>query len=591
MRCEVKINSISLCVIIMITVFQPVAANVITVGEDPQCDVQTHMGGTLQQAINTAGVTEVRVVKDVVADPVTINQPLVLSGGFDDCSLAAQGTLSTSPDLNATIDGNQLSRVITINSNTSGLVELRYLNVVNGAAGTTDPATQSGGGIYAPASNQADVNLVSSEVSQNEAFGGGGIYFDGNSHNTHLTLINSQIINNTANNTTTSGFNGGGGVFVTGGQLSLLEDNYIFGNTATSTSTFAIAGGIFINNALAHFVSGPGIQNNGIISNEAMLRGGGVYLGGGVDLRVYGHPIELNGVMEGHDLPFVFQSNQALSDSGGGLFSIDSNVTLEHVDFVENQANTAGGGVYSTNSSLNIDSPSPDMCWRDQGCNRFMRNQATFGGVFYVINGGNADVKQSYFNDNSADAGTVLNVRFASAQMESVVIYREAVTNTGLSNNDVIANDQSHFTMKYATVVENRTTAILSMNAFSPVETNEVYNSIIYNPLADNLGVTSNSGTNVYDCVISDTIEANISIINSEYANLLVNPAAQDFRLQPNSVAVDVCDGTGTATPNGLDLDGLERGYDQPNEFNVFGPFDAGANELNTDLIFADDFE
>jgi hypothetical protein len=71
---------------------------------------------------------------------------------------------------------------------------------------------------------------------------------------------------------------------------------------------------------------------------------------------------------------------------------------------------------------------------------------------------------------------------------------------------------------------------------------------------------------------------------------MLASPSAFDFRLQPSSIGIDVCD-SNNAVPLVVDPQGFVRGYDEPSVTNVNGTYDVGAFEFIIDVIFESDFE
>ena len=580
-------------------------AVIYTIGYGNDCDFDLNNGDTLQGAINASTSTELRLSKDVVVNvngnSIVVDKPLVISGGYDNCTEAALGNLTQSSAPNTTLDGQALSRVMQINSNLTGEVVLRYLTIQNGSAGTTDPATQSGGGIYIPPTNQADITLENSEVTSNGAFGGGGIYFDGGSGGTLLTLKikDTDIRNNTARNTATSGFNGGGGVFLTGGvRLVVSGESSFQGNTVDSTIGFAVGGGLFASAAEIYLFSAQDYQNKGFINNTSDYRGAGIYLGGDAILNVYGYPELFNGELLGNNSPYSFRNNYVNSgDTGGAIYSNNSDMYIEHARFYQNGATNGGGAIAMNRGQLFIDAKNPDYCWREQGCNLFQNNfsgssAAMGGGAILADNNASVNIKHSLFHDNNATLGTSLAIlNNSSATFESAIFYQEGkLFGVSYPNQNVIYSSFSQTILRYVNVIENETqTSIL--NAVGNTGENLVFNSIFYNPLVPDIGLENNNGTNSYDCLMADSNLAFVVLNAAAYATVFEDPTNLNFRLRPSSRAIDMCDGQALAQPTTNDLQGNYRGYDDASMNDLNGVFDAGAIEYNLDIIFRNGFE
>jgi hypothetical protein len=93
--------------------------------------------------------------------------------------------------------------------------------------------------LYASAANQDDLSLDHSRLFQNNALGGGGIYFDASTHQTNLTIKDGLVSFNQAFNSTNNRFNGGG-IFITVGELLVSGESTISSNTVSSNSGFAV---------------------------------------------------------------------------------------------------------------------------------------------------------------------------------------------------------------------------------------------------------------------------------------------------------------------------------------------------------------
>ncbi|MEZ5470991.1 MAG: hypothetical protein R3E90_04365 [Marinicella sp.] len=569
-------------------------ANIVTVGIDPSCDFNLTQSGSLQDAINTAGVTEVRVSNDTsLTSGITINHPMILSGGFDNCIDGAAGIISQDTYPNTTIDVAGNGRPVTIINTSPGTIEINYFDLKNGNMGTTNTMA-NGGGLYVDASNQADVSLDHSRLFQNTAFGGGGLYFDGSTHNTKLTIKDSLIGYNLASNTANSGFNGGGGLFINGGSLLMYGETTIRQNNVTSNNGFAVGGGIFAANATMTLVGGSTNTNNGFIQNTAGFRGGAIYLGGGVTLSIYGRPVELDGETLGTSgSAYFFTSNDGGSEGGGAIFSVQSTINLEQVEFTENTGVQLGGAIGLLESTLNITAENARACrYYPIGCNIFNTNFADYGGAIWARVDSNINVQKTLFAQNGADEGTSLYLGNSLANFETVVIVEEAIFPMGFTNDNVIRSDEGNVTIKYTNIISNHTNQ--SIFKSSGIGTNvgiDIYNSIVHNPLVANLGIATDQASNEYFCVLSDAPGATATINVTQYNGLFVDPVLWNFQLKPGAIAIDYCNVIGNASPLTTDYLKIERGHDDVATIDMFGTYDAGAHEYNDDLIFKNEFE
>jgi len=71
---------------------------------------------------------------------------------------------------------------------------------------------------------------------------------------------------------------------------------------------------------------------------------------------------------------------------------------------------------------------------------------------------------------------------------------------------------------------------------------------------------------------------------------LFVNRSLGDFHLAIGSPAIDLCSGISMLNPSDMNME--PRPWDDPNQLNGMGIFDAGADESYlSDVIFENDFE
>ncbi|HEX5910089.1 MAG TPA: choice-of-anchor Q domain-containing protein [Thermoleophilaceae bacterium] len=209
---------------------------IVAANANPDADVITVPGGTYTLTQGTLTVT----------NPVTID---------------GAGARST------TVDGNDASRVFTIN-NSGTITTITGLTVTGGNADATAPVTAGNGGGFLTGP-QANLVLRGTAVVGNRAsLSGGGISY-GHTGATG-TIESSLIAGNTAGDPASVMAANGGGIFAQGG---LTVSNSTITDNSARTTLAAQGGGIL---ALAMNVN---LVNNTVSDNTAA---GGTSMGGGI---------------------------------------------------------------------------------------------------------------------------------------------------------------------------------------------------------------------------------------------------------------------------------------------------------------------
>jgi len=151
-----------------------------------------------------------------------------------------------------TVDGNQLSRVFSVNSDATATI--RGLTITGGNAGTYG----DGGGV----ANYGTLMMAHVAVSENTADYGGGVY---NSSGT-LSVVSATFSGNV-------GDDYGGGIYNSGGTVSILNST-LTGNTAVNSSS-SYGGGVY--NSYGTLT----VSNCTLASNTAKTSGGGIHVSSG----------------------------------------------------------------------------------------------------------------------------------------------------------------------------------------------------------------------------------------------------------------------------------------------------------------------
>lgn len=212
---------------------------------------------------------------------------------------------------------------------------------------------QGGGRVINASAELTLIDLTVQRGNYSTSGNGGGLYAS-----TAVTLTNVSFLTNTANG------GSGGGAMV---SSATLNGGLFQNNTASSnggglwSAAFALTDTRFISNTAGQSgggaLGGPATLNGGLFqNNRADSQGGGLYAGGGGTLSLSGTQFLSNtatntgGGLVAVGNPTIvigglFQNNQSASAAGGGLHAADS-FELTGTRFLDNAAETTGGGLY-----------------------------------------------------------------------------------------------------------------------------------------------------------------------------------------------------------------------------------------------------
>jgi hypothetical protein len=276
-----------------------------------------------------------------------------------------------------------------------GVLDLHSSHVQDNHA--TDP-TGRGGGIYVYSGGVVTMTH-SSNLAENDAYDGAGIYADASS--VHLEAV---VHSNSASH------NGGGVYLATGSSL-----------TATGT-----------------YIGYPGA---GWGSNQAVL-GGGIYADAST--------VDFDGMI----------TNNIASSSGGGVYANASTITLTNTDVYENQAALHGGAMAVYTSQLTVEANDVGCDPLASPCSTLHDNTADSdandtgdGGAIYA-NQSTLQVNDSYLYSNSGFYGGAIfqDGASASAQVNNTLIYSNTTT-VGIGAG--IRASGGSFTMMHVTLAHN----------------------------------------------------------------------------------------------------------------------------------------
>ncbi|MCB1582116.1 MAG: hypothetical protein KDI92_03560 [Xanthomonadales bacterium] len=585
--------------------FQKGGNGVVSIGNDPNCDVDININ-SIQQVINN-GATEIRLADtgSYNEDIFISNQSMMIRGGFQDCQDANNNIQQGSQTL---ITGTGTASVISISgADATHEVVLQNLDIRNGSGSDFF----YGGGISTLGAT-ANVTIERVNVSNNQGDSGGGIAINGGV--TSLMLIDTIIQDNQALN--------GGGIHCVGADasLSIFDDSGVINNTATGDGISGEGGGgLFLSQGChASIYSGSKEQSHllGVNGNVSESDGGGIFISDGGQLNLLGQGYCILDTCVGDSQePVNITNNQARDNhvfdffgNGGGIYmsGLNSSIYMQGVYIAGNSAQQKGAGIYEQNGFLNI-SRSELPCW-DEKCNLIQGNTAsnnegdnTYGGGLYLL-GGQTAISRAYFEDNRADLGTTMALRNATLGLAGSLISNNGLAaQNGIADQFVVSlEDESILTLEHVTLTNNQAVGgVFGRLDDSYLELN-IYSSIIHDENSGNFwsGSTSFILADI-DCVITHDLTFLNVVLGTHLLNAdpqFKNAANRDYHLNAlSSPAVDFCI-QHNALGSLIDIDGQLRGWDDDSIINNQNDpnfvFDAGADETyDNDIIFVDQFE
>jgi hypothetical protein len=558
----------------------------ICVGADSACQFTD-----LQDAIDSVSETSGEHVTIHVAGNqeyddqrlFVFNQNLTLVGGYSSCTDASPGGTTT-------LHGVATGSVISIGADAGHRsVELEHLEIRGG--GGTDPIgfhqLTAGGGVFIR--GDVEVTVRDSEISDNAASIGGGIYLDG----AELTLDHTIVGDNAAHDVLgTSASGSGGGILCERGGMITMDGGQIVGNVAVpGNDGTPRGGGVFLDGC--EFSGTASGEAEGVWLNFAQDGNGGGFYVTSSDSNA--GALALHGTGAG---AFPLRANIAGRD-GGGLYADSAVVALDSTAVNGNQAGFStfgsGGGIHLLDSSLSMDSQACAACSGLEG------NSANSGSAIYgfaanvatVI----ADIDDTRIVGN--DGGTEGPViQFGSCPQSSTTarlrLHNDLIVgNTGGIMINVPTPESGELFVSSSTIADND--VAMDFDVGGDTLTHPpllLYNNIIREPDGIPIAPTQDLDDDYGRCVITNTFGAN-TIPDSLAADpQFIDPEAGDYHLQSTSPAIDFCTVTDGVPDD--DLDGNPRGVDAPlvPPFIPVATFDLGAYEwqVPADRIFASGF-
>ncbi len=383
--------------------------------------------GSLRQAIddanNNAGA-------DIIVFDAGAAGTITLTTGDldieDDVSITGLGAADS------IISGNYTSRIFYMYDEGARTISISGLTLTDGSSGSS-----GGGAIY---SKGIDLTLSGVVITGNDSnYRGGGVYFgDLGGRNPSLTIIDSEISDNTAGN------DGGGLSLYSVGDVTIT-------NTVVSGNTSDDRGG----GAYFYSVGNVSIDSSTFDQNTAVDDGGGLALYNLDDVTI---------------TRTVFSGNTT-DDVGGGAFLYQvENVSIDSTTFDQNSAVTYGGGVgaaYSdsfmmTNSTvsgneaedgagLRLGNNGDVLIANSTIANNVGAAEGGYGGAIYLAgSSGDLRIMFSTISGNSS-ADTVVRLfvgsQFTAEITGTIISDNTTESGSGIQAEDLYLGSNSSFTV------------------------------------------------------------------------------------------------------------------------------------------------
>ena len=360
-------------------------------------------------------------------------------------------------------------------------------------------ANNSGGGIM----NCGGTMTVSdSTISCNQAYFGGGVFNDGTDVNASLTILNSTLLENTANGD-------GGGIKNQHGTVTATD--------AIFTNNSARHGGGILNYGISDTVSLV-ILDSKFTGNSATINGGGIANYGGIaelsnskflqNTAICGGAIVNDGSSTPATLTALgstFSENSA-TDNGGAIINYNGSMAVQDASFSSNSA-SFGGGIFNYSAGGQTTLTVSDSTFFNNTITNDGGGIANYGGDVYVAN--------TTFLNNAANIGAGIHSALGTLAVERAIFacntatYGGGIFSDGKTGTATLDVSNSIFSNNVAIVGG----AILN-DGFNGVAEVTVTNSTITGNLAADKG-----GGILTNCIAADTVLNNTIVANNESTN------------------------------------------------------------------------
>jgi hypothetical protein len=485
------------------------------------------------------------------------------------------------------------------------VIKLRHLTITGG----DEDGGGAGGGIYFQ--GDGALEIIESNITNNSAAYGGGIYALGTGTNAELIISDSNIISgNTARYS-------GGGISIGGPvEMTMTAPNSIiaFNEAQGLAAGTGYGGGLQVSGQAVAYIGTSGVAGLGAIYSNTAIDGGGIAIisgaAAGADALVYLYTTNPS-------QPVAVRGNYA-SDTGGAVYLqsyqgalAEAKGRLCALDFrIEDNAARDGSAIYLNSDSfldiyegswvqLNDPSctrPGAVRCSSGTPCNTISGNDAveTVGGfsngaTLRVLTDALLTAYRFEMRGNRGGDGVRLDGFLADVRLEDCLL-----VGNQLSRQLLRAEGSSFTNIDGCTIAQN---AINSTDVLQIANYLNLRNTIIDQPGNLTLAYSGDpSGPDAVNVLSSDitTLPSAASIISGDPS--FVDAANGDYRLCQDSPAVDFAE---PVAGDDRDLDNQPRDQDIGAIPDLFGVRDLGAHERQIGAsscgggasIFSDSFE
>jgi hypothetical protein len=288
-------------------------------------------------------------------------------------------------------------------------------------------------------------------------------------------------------------------------------------------------------------------------------------------------------------------ANTASLDGGGLALTGGTTMFAERYAINANSAGADGGGLLVDNASfLRLDDPRPCA---DTACRTIRFNtagaltDAVGGGAIAARRNAALSLSEVRIDDNEGPRSSAISLDTSTLELRNATLRGNRLGQLGqaiLVAGSIL--NLTHVTAS-ANAIDNRQEALIRAGGPSTVG---VHNSILHEAFGSvfaSVGAPAIGGR----CLI---VHESTSSAGTPLQNLLVaDPrltSVADFRLRPNSPAIDRCAAPPVAFATDRDIQGFVRPVDDGGVINIAGNWDAGAHErlsAPVDPLFGDGFE
>ncbi|MGW0433096.1 right-handed parallel beta-helix repeat-containing protein [Micromonospora sp. NPDC003197] len=307
--------------------------------------------GNDSKIVRAANAAKFRIFTVGGAGQLTLIKTTV-EGGFDTTSYGGGGMLVQTGGRAKVIDSIFKRNNAT---NSGGAISNQGTTTLVKTAIANNSAGDSGGGVYTGPSSDLVVEdswLTSNSTGDN----GGGLA----NYNGYATVSKTEIIHNNANN------GAGGGLFSGNGATSIIKHSSLSNNTsgtggglANNSSTTKLRDSKVSRNTATN--GGGGVANNGTFVAEKSEINGNTTQGNGAGINSTGGSVVL------HESKIEYNSANGSYSQAGGIYNLNSALSLTQTKVIENNANKKPGGIW-TNITPTVDRKSVIIKNRPTNC-------------------------------------------------------------------------------------------------------------------------------------------------------------------------------------------------------------------------------